>query len=262
MKKSLLIYTILVSFLVGCTQKSTDKVNSALNFEKGFTQTLVFGTSTSASKMGFFEDKSEVQFRLDEITSDGSFVFTGKVVRMQYTSDMFGEKGSVDTEIIKALNNTSKMSEAEQEIYRDIKRFLDQEYTFTLDKYGNLIEKTQFKDQSLFLDTSGIQNLTVLATMSFPKEDLAVGVTWDYNTTNPLIESQKIKYTYTVDDITKDKIFIAVQMEMDGIGGMLQKTSAEGRYEIDRETKRFIKGTRTMKMQTGGGKATYSIAEK
>ncbi|WP_298508274.1 hypothetical protein [uncultured Kordia sp.] len=262
MKKSFLICLIMVSFLVGCTSKSTDKVSSTINFEKGFTQTLVFGTNTSASKMGFFEDKNEVQFRLDEITSDSSFVFTGKVTRMQYKSDMFGEKENVDTEIVKALNNTNKMSATELEVYNDIKQYLDKEYTFTLDKYGTMIKSAEFKDQSLFLDASIIKGFSIVPTMSFPKEDLAVGVTWDYNTTNPLMESQKIKFSYTVDDITNDKIFIDVQMEMDGIGGVLSKNKAEGRYEIDRKTKRFIKGSRTMKMQTGGGKATYSITEK
>ena len=252
----------MVLFLVGCTSKSTDKVSSTLKFEKGFMQTLVFGTNTKANKMGFFEDKNEVQFRLDEIKSDSSFVFTGKVKRMQYKADLFGEKENVDTEVVKALNNTKKMSDTELEMYNDIKQYLDQEFTFTLDKYGNLIKSATFKDASLFIDTAIVEQYTTVPTMSFPKEDLAVGVTWSYDTTNPLIASQKIKFTYTVNDITKDKIFIDVTMDIDGFGGMLKKNKAEGTYEIDRKTKRFIKGKRTMNMQTGGGKAIYSIYEQ
>ena len=99
--------------------------------------------------------------------------------------------------------------------------------------------------------------------MGFPKEKLAVGTTWNYDTTNPILPSQKIKYTYTVDDITKDKIFIAVKMTIDGLGGgMLKKSEATGMYEIDRKTKRFITGNRTMDMQIGGGKVSYKIHEK
>ena len=159
MKKSVLIITIMVSFLVGFTQKSTDKVSSSINFEKGFTQTLVFGTKTSASEMGHFEDLNEVHFRLDEITSDSSFVFTGKVTRMHYKSDMYGEKESLDTEIVKALNSTSNLSESALEIYNEIKEYIDAEYTFTVDKYGNVIKKAEFKDPSLYIDTAVIDNL-------------------------------------------------------------------------------------------------------
>ncbi len=262
MKKSLLICTILVSFLVGCTQKSTDKVNSALNFEKGFTQTLVFGNKTNANKIGHFEDLNEVEFRLDEITSDSSFVFTGKVTRMQYKSDLYGEKESLDTEVVKAQNNTSKLSETELELYNDIKRYIDKEYTFTLDKYGNVIKGAQFKDQSTYIDPAVIENFTTVPTMGFPEEQLAVGTTWNYDTNNPLIESQKIKFTYTIDDITEDKIFIAVKMDIDGLGGMLKKSEATGMYEIDRKTKQFIKGERNMNMQIGGGKVSYKIYKK
>ncbi|KAB8154442.1 hypothetical protein EZY14_008445 [Kordia sp. TARA_039_SRF] len=260
MRKSLYSILTMVLFLVSCSQKSTDKVNPAINFEEGFSQTLVFGTKTSANKMGFFEDKNFIHFQLDEITSDSSFVFTGKVTRMLYTSDMFGEKESLDTEVIKSLNNTKRLSAMELEMYNDVKQYLDKEFTFTLDKYGNIIQSAQYKDAGSYLDTSLIDQYSPVP-MVFPAEKLAVGTTWNFETNNPLIASQKIKYTYTVDDITDDKIFVAVEMTIDGLGGLLDKNTAKGIYEIDRKTKRFIKGERTMKVQTGGGKATYEIYE-
>ncbi|MFK7747682.1 MAG: hypothetical protein AB8B65_04785 [Kordia sp.] len=258
MKKSFLISTTMVLFLVSCTQKSTDKVSSSLNFEKGFTQTIVYETETSASQMGSFQEMNVVKFQLDEITNDSAFVFTGKVTRMQYTSDMFGEKESVDTDNV----NTDGMSSNELDMYTDIKRYVNEEFTFTLNKYGNVIKSSEFKNKPSYIDPSVIGQYTTVPTMSFPKEKLAVGTTWEYNTTNPLIASQKIKFVYTIDDISKDKIFIDVNMTIDGIAGMLKKSTAKGTYEIDRNTKRFIKGERTMNIQTGGGKVTYKIYEQ
>ncbi|WP_108113283.1 hypothetical protein [Kordia periserrulae] len=261
MRKSFYSIVTMVLFLVSCSQKSTDKVSSTINFPKGFTQTLVLGTETSANKQGSFEEMSYVHFQLDEVTADSTFVFTGKVTRMQYKSDIFGEKESLDTEVIQSLNSTKRLSATELEMYNDIKQYLDKEFTLTLDKYGNIIKEAQFKgDDSYLYDTSFVDQYTPVP-LAFPKEKLAVGTTWDFNTENPLIASQKIKYVYTVDDITEDRIFVDVEMTIDGFAGMLKKNKAKGIYEIDRKTKRFIKGERTMNIQTGGGKAIYKIYE-
>ncbi len=262
MKKSFLISLTMVLFLVSCSTKSTDNVSSTLHFEKGFTQTLVFGTKTDANKMGSFQDSNEVHFQLDEITSDSTFIFTAKVTRMQYEADMFGEKESLDTEVIKTLNSTEKLNDTELDMYNDIKYYIDEEFTFTLDKYGNIIKKATFKNASPMLDQSIVEQYTPVPTFGLPTEKLALGTTWNYDTRNPLIASQKMKFTYTIDDITDDKIFINVRMKIDGLAGMLKKTTATGMYELDRKTKRFIKGDRTMKLQTGGGKATYTIHER
>ncbi|AXG69406.1 hypothetical protein KORDIASMS9_01628 [Kordia sp. SMS9] len=262
MKKYFILFLTVVLFLVSCSSKSTDVVSSTLHFKKGFTQTLVFSTKTSANKMGSFEDANEVHFQLDEITSDSMYLFTGKVTRMQYESDIFGEKESLDTEVIKALNSTKRLSETELEMYNDIKYYIDEEFTFTLDKYGNIIEKAKFTNASPMADQTIVAQYTPIPTFSFPTEKLAVGTTWNYETSNPLIETQKMKFTYTIDDITEDKIFIDVNLEIDGLAGMLKKTTATGIYEIDRKTKRFIKGDRMMNLQTGGGKVTYTINER
>lgn len=252
----------MVLFLVSCTQKSTDVINSALHFEEGFTQTLVFGTATKANEMGSFEDMNEVHFQLDEITSDSTFIFTGKVTRMQYKSDMFGEKESLDTEIVKALNTVDEMSSTELEMYNEIKHYIDKEFTLVLDKYGNILQKPTYKDASAFVDASIVSQYTPVPTFSFPEGTLAVGTTWNYETKNPLIATQTMKFTYTIDNITADRIFVDVDMKIDAISGVLKKMNATGIYEIDRKTKRFIKGERTMDMQIGGGKATYKIYER
>ncbi|MEM6722256.1 MAG: hypothetical protein AAF611_23215 [Bacteroidota bacterium] len=252
----------MVLFLVSCISKSTDKVSSSIHFEKGFTQTLVFGNKTNANKMGSFEDSNEVFFQLDEITKDSMYVFTGKVTRMQYKSNMFEEKESVDTEVIKSLGNTRRLSQIELEMYNDIKPYLNEEFTIILDKYGTIVQKAQFKDAASLTDTSIIGSYSPVPTFGFPEGTLAVGTTWNCEKENPLLASQKWKFTYTIDDITVDKIFIEVEMAIDGVAGLLKKTSAKGIYEIDRKTKRFIKGDRSMNIQTGGGKATYTIYER
>ncbi|MEM6685179.1 MAG: hypothetical protein AAF617_05230 [Bacteroidota bacterium] len=262
MKKTFLTAITMVLFLVSCSQKSTDVISSALHFEEGFTQTLVFGTATEANQMGSFEDMNEVYFQLDQITPDSTFIFTGKVTRMQYKADIMGEKENVDTEIVKALNTVDEMSTTELEMYNEIKQYIDKEFTVILDKYGNLIQKATFKDTSSFMDASILQQYSPVPTFSFPEGTLAVGTTWNYETKNPIVPSQNMKFSYTIDDITATTIFVDVNVDIDGISGVLEKMNAKGMYEIDRKTKRFIKGERTMNMQIGGGKATYKIYEQ
>ncbi|WP_430410424.1 hypothetical protein [Kordia sp.] len=260
MIKKTLLAVILVLFLTSCSNKSTDQVSPYLNFEKGFSQTLVVETKTSATKDMSFQESREIQFQLDTVTKDSSFVFTGKIIRMIYKSDMFGEKEGFDTQVVKAINNTSKMSASELEIYNEIKNTLDKEFTIILDKRGNLLKTATFKDGT-YIDPEIAKSYTV-APIIFPDEKLAVGYSWEFNTENPIIPTQKIKHIYTVDNITADKIILDVKVEINALSTLLESNVATGVYEIDRKTKRFIKGQREMKLQIGGGKAIYKIYEQ
>ena len=260
MFKKLIILAILVSFLIGCSEQSTEKVSSSLKFEEGFTQTLVFETKTNASQMGSFQEMNEVQFTLLNTTKDSNYVFTGMIKRMQYESEMFGEKESFDTEMIKSAEDAQKLSSSELELYNEMKGYLNAEFEITIDKYGNVLESAQFKN-ALTGDPTIVAQYSPTPII-YPEKDLTKGIQWNFETSNPILDSQKIKYTYTVDAVTNDKVLVDVSMTIDGIGNMLKESKAEGQYEIDRNTRQFIKGERTMKLQTGGGTATYKIYRK
>ncbi|WP_046743973.1 DUF6263 family protein [Kordia zhangzhouensis] len=249
---------ILVLFLTSCS-KNSNKVSSSLNYEKGFTQTLVYETKTSANEMGSFQESNEIQFTLDSITKDSNYVFTGVLKRIKYESDMFGSQEGFDTEVIKSIS-TKKLKESELEMYNEVKDYLDEEFTLLTDKYGKTIKEAAFKNAP-YRNASIVSQFSA-SPITFPKEPLTVGTTWNYETENPLLPSQKMVFKYTVDDITADKIMIDVAMTIDGIGGMLKATTANGTYEIDRTSKRFLSGERKMKLQTGGGTATYKVYEK
>lgn len=152
------------------------------------------------------------------------------------------------------------MSTTELDMYYEVKNYLNKEFVIILDKQGSLLKKARYSN-NIIVDPMISDGYTV-APVIFPNEKLYVDYTWEHNTTSPIIASQKIKTEYTVAKITADKIILDVVMTIDGFGGLLEKNKATGSYEIDRKTKRFIKGEREMKLQTGGGKATYRVYEK
>jgi hypothetical protein len=257
MKKTFLFTIIMVLFLISCKTKNTDKVSPYLNFEKGFSQTLVYETITSAIQMGSMQESNEILFVLDSITADSSYIFTGKVTHVKYSSDIFGEKENFDSNRLKSINT---MSQTELDLYNEIKSYLNKEFVIILDKQGNLLKKARYNN-NIILDPIISEGYTI-APVIFPNEKLYVDYTWEQNVANPSIKSQESKFNYTVADITDDRIILDVIFKIGAVEGLLKENEARGSYEIDRKTKRFIKGERVMKIQTTGGKAIYSIYEK
>ena len=245
--------------IINCKSNTNGETLSPyLNFEEGFSQILVSGTETISNQMGSLNEINETEFVLDSISIDSTYHFTGKIIRLKYNSDMFGESESFDTDNMK---NPSQMTSTELEFYNEIKASLNNPFSFEIDKRGNMIKLPKFKDESYSYLNSDIERRTV-SPVIFPDEELYVDYKWTQKTNNPLIASQKINFTYTVAEINEAHIILDVEMVMDGIGSMLNKSNAKGSYKIDKKTKRFIEGERVMEMQIGGGKAVYKIYEK
>ena len=258
MKLYKLLLSIIFLVIFGCSgPNSSVKITPQLNFTDNYSQTLVFETRTHANKMGSFNEKSDVKFALDSINSDGHYVMTGTIVRIQYSSDLFDEKESFDSDNLKS---NGQLSPAEQDILDDLGGALNNPFQFTIDRYGNILKAATFKTGG------GNPDLVSSYTCSpviFPEEELYEGFEWETDSHNPILESQKIVTRYIVESITESKIILEVEMNIDeAAGGMVKAAKAVGTYELDRQTRRFLSGQREMKMQFGGGKATYKIYEK
>ncbi len=256
MKKLSLLPILLL--LINCNNKSNETHSPYLNFEVGFEQILVNSTKTVSNQMGSFNEINETKYVLDSISVDSTYHFTGKTIRVKYASDIFGERESFDTNNMKDIN---QMTSDELELYNEVKATLNNPFTFEIDRNGKMITTPKFKDLSYSYLNSDIEQRTI-SPVIFPNEGLYVGYQWTQKTTNPLIKSQNINFTYTVENITKDHIILDVEMVMDGIGSVLDNNKAKGTYKIDKKTKTFLEGERVMKMQTGGGKAIYKIYGK
>ena len=257
MIKNLLLSILILILFYSCTnQNNAENVRLELNLDQDYKQVLVFETKTNSNDMGSMEEINEVEYTLDSITSDGVYCIKAKINRIKYQSTLFGETENYDSDNNKSL---AEMTDSEKEIHAEVSPMLNNEYHFRINSKAELLDVAS-SDQEYMADylTKDLTNCPAV----FPDEEVYVGYQWSNEKNNPILESQKIKSNYTISSIDDKEIHFEVITEIEGIGGFVDQHTAEGIYVIDRKSKQFIRGIRTMKMQFGGGTVTYKIYQK
>lgn len=242
-KKSILFLAFL--FILSCKKDAAKEV-LALNLEKGYTQTLIYSTSTDNNSNGSMNDATEVKYRVDSIDGSGNYYLTGEIIRMTYNQKMFDETLHFDSR--ETTNNDPMMT-------TELMPLINNPFTFKIDKHGEVMEKQKFTKEIVSDLDASTYNIIPL---NFPREAISVGHIWTQNKANPAIKSMSMTDEYFYSEPKEKELEILISSKISGMG-IMKDTDIKGKYIFDRKTKALISATREMPVQIGGGSATFTI---
>jgi len=213
-----------VIFLFGCSG-TTESIELRLNYPKGFQQTLVTKTTSNGKSMKM-NNTIIIQMKLDSVDNIGSYVFESNVLKIQFESEMYGEVEKYDSD-----KEESEMSASESSFHDEFKQLLDSSLSISINKKGKVVKPFQFSNGKLS-DAVDMSNIQIV----FPEKAVKVGEKWTSEKSNAFAET---KATYSISEITRDKIII----EMNSIikGTLLGNSKAKGEYVLDKLTMRVMK---------------------
>lgn len=240
-------YFLVLAFLSSCAQKSTEQIELKLNLKPGSEYIINTNLSTAGESMSLYQNSNT---RLT-VLKDSSNVYMMEVemLDMQYNSEMFGEKEEYDSKKPK-----EEMTPAELAMHREFGMHIGNVYTFYMGKNGET--NGDFRDMYGYptdVPPIDLNNIQVM----FPEGKKGVGSTWLVDGPNP-ITGQMTKNTYEIDDITENEIHISVVSEIDGIGGVIPKNTAKGKYVLKKEDCSFISCTKNLSTSLTGNKIEVS----
>lgn len=250
MKK--LTTVVLASFLaMSCQKKESEKRDLSLHLNKGFEQTLIYSTTTNGNSNGGMNDVTEVKYHVDSVDQLNNYYITGEITRMTFSQNMFGETVYFDSR-----DTENKQDDGMGE---EIKPLINNPFTFTINKYGKILKKHQFKNEIPEFFSAKQYNIIPLA---FPEEAVEIGHSWKENTTNPMTKMLPVTTDYTYRGEKNNKIEVSLLSRMSGMDGVLKETEVEGKYVFDSKTGTLFSAERKMPVQMGGGTATFEIMPK
>lgn len=242
-KKSTLFFAM---FLLFSCKKEAAKEVLALHLEKGYTQTLIYSTSTDNNSNGSMSDATEVKYTVDSVDASGNYYLTGEILRMTYNQKMFDENVHYDSR--ETTSNDPMMA-------TELQPLINNPFTFKIDKHGEIMEKQKFtKETAGDLDASAYN----IIPFNFPKEAIAVGHIWTQNKTNPLLKSMSTTDEYFYSGVKDNEMEISVSSKISGMG-VMNDSNVKGKYIFDNKTKALVSAEREMPVQMGGGTATFTI---
>lgn len=244
MKKKSILFLIICT-LLAC-KKDVPKEVLALNLPKGYTQTLIYSTSTDQNSNGSMSDATEVKYTVDSIDASGNYYLTGEILRMTYNQKMFDENVHYDSR--ETAKNDPMMA-------AELQPLINNPFTFKIDKHGEVMEKQKFTKEVISdLDASTYN----IIPFNFPREPIAVGHIWKQTKANPVIKSISTTDEYFYSGGKDNDLEITVSSKAPGMVGM-EGTDIKGKYIFDSKTKALISAERAMPVQMGGGTATFTI---
>lgn len=239
----------LLTLFLGCAQnpESKEKVDLKLVYEEGDEWTIVFVMETKGNKLISVREESETTFKVNSFDEQNGYTLGVDVLRLKYESKMGNE-----VEVYDSQKKEADFTADERMMHDELKDILDNNFLISVGEKGKVTKSFSYEDgRAMAEDITDMNNIQLI----FPEDSVSVGSSWEQTYTNPLT-SQEIVSTYTVTDITNDKIFISILSKIPAIGTLIEANEAKGEYELDRATCRLIRVQKSMKIAQGGT-ATY-----
>ena len=211
-----------------------EKVLLRLNYPAGFKQELTYNMHTDVTGGdGGVDEEVVLIFEANPRPPKENpfFVFSGKVKQMKWHSDVFGEKESYDS-------SAKSNPDIDADMAAEYEAYMNKDFTFEADHHGILKQNFQFKNTGIqFEQLIDLNNYFT----TFPEKEVGVGDTWTGSFKNEM-SGQLITRTYTVKEITTDKVTIEVVSVVPAFKGVTKESNYKGNYIIDRSTGMLLRG--------------------
>lgn len=248
--KQLTFFSV-IAFFISCSQNK-EEIILTLNQKVGDEQTIVSEIETKGNEQMSMKSTVIARFKVSAKDAKNVYTYTTNVLNIKSETKMFGEIEEYDSN-----KNESLMTSDEKSMHYEFKNALDSTFEILIDEKGNIVKPFYNTDGSgtsdAIVDISNIQ-------LVFPKDKVTINSKWEDEKTNPLTKT-KTKSTYTIKDITEDKIIISVNAVIDGVPGLLEQNNVAGEYILNKKDCTLLKGTLEMNLQTGG-KVTNTYYKK
>jgi hypothetical protein len=234
---------ITIFLFSACSDKKSDGIRLRLNYPKGFEQVIISEITTSGSSISNIENIIEMNFKLDSVINNETYLFTARVLRMR--SKMVTDAG------------TETYDSEKENSFPAFERLVRSDLTIQINRYGKVVQPFLFagsqEKAGSVIDMSKIQ-------LIFPDKELKVGDTWKSEGKNELV-SGLTRTTYELKEVTDTELKIKVIAKIEDGTGMLGDKQLKGEYILDRKTNRLKAGKLDTELSSGG-KFVYKMYEK
>lgn len=242
-------YLFLFAGLSLCAcKRNTESVLLRLKYYSGDEKNFVLDQNASSGSLMKMHSQTEISFMVDSATSNGVYVMTARVKGLKMDTE-----GAGATQHYDSRDKYTNMNENALELDKTFRSVLDAYYNVSLDDRGRITAPLKAPGAEAPIDMAEVQ-------LEYPEKNIKIGDSWTGERVNKLFGSTN-KYTYTVSDITKDKVFLKVNVDIGDIKGLQKltgKLKGEGEYEINRANGQLIKSR--IDIPTGRGiRAVISV---
>jgi hypothetical protein len=208
----------------GCKQNN-ESILLRLKYKKGEEKTFTLDQNASRTGAMDMHNQIVIAFLVDSVASNGTYIMTARLKGIKMDS-----KAGEIVEHYDSHDKYTDMDENAQAMDKTLDAAFSAYYDISVDDRGNVVSpfKTSVVGADAPIDMSEIQ-------LIYPEHKVKVGDRWTGSRKNKLLSTVN-QYTYTVSDITPQRVIIKVNADIKGIKALTGDMKAEGEYVIDKPT--------------------------